>query len=268
MTDGLAGIQAKLTRADEHLKLLDEAISAYLRGNPYRFVGEEHYEGEYHHWSIVLEVRELPPDLVWGPIIGDAVHNLRSALDHLAWQLALPTPRAETPNRIEFPVFLDSPAHDPGGTFTRKLKYLRREAHAVIEAAQPYKAGDLHHPLWLLHRLWNTDKHRNLHTAGFLFGTPSDDSPFGYGSWSSGSLDGITATENRTPLSSGYGNANQNLQGRMDTYAAMTFDVCLGQTERGWTKNLPYGGLPIRQILRRIRTYVDTEVVTPLAPLL
>ena len=178
MKSPLFGIEAKLNRAKEHLDVLDDEIGAYLRDKPYRIVGEQHSEGNYWHHDIFLEVAAFPPDDIWGPLIGDAVHNLRSALDHLAWKVALPEARSNTPRLIEFPIFLDDPAKDPEvrGALTAQLKRLRPESHAVIQGAQPYKTGDSLHPLWLLQKLWNTDKHRTLHTSGFVLGVPSADS--------------------------------------------------------------------------------------------
>ena len=267
----LAGVQAKLDRAQEHFDVLNDRIGSYLREHPYRFVGEEHTEGGYHHWAIFLEVRRFPPDEVWGPIIGDAVHNLRSALDHLAWKLALNEARLDTPRRIEFPIFLDDPADNPEarGALRKKLKCLRPETHALVDGAQPYKTGNTQHPLWLLQALWNTDKHRTLHTVGFLFGEPSDNpEAFGFESWSFGQFPTREGSEHRAPLANGRGLADQDLQGRMDAYERMAIDVSLG-----WTglasgafldfREAPFFGLPVRQMLRRIRTYVEAEIIEP-----
>lgn len=279
MDDPFFGIQAKLDRSEEHFDVLDDHIGTYLRKQPYSFAGEEHTEGDYYHWSTWMDVGELPPDEIWGPIIGDVVHNLRSALDHLAWQLATEQARADTPRRIEFPIFLDDPANDPDirRALTKILNCLRPESHAVIDAAQPYKTGNTHHPLWLLQALWNTDKHRTLHTAGFLFGDPTDAPPdgFGFGNWSHGEFNRADP-EHRTPLANGHSlivgdnTFEGEVQGRVDAYKDFTVDVSLGPAAPGehWWTGSPFAGLPIRQMLRRIREYVDAEVITPLRPLL
>ena len=270
MEEQIDGVRAKLARAATHLGALDAAISAYLADNPFRFVGEEHTAGEYHHWAVFLEVDRFPPDTLWGPMIGDAVHNLRSALDHLAWGVAHPSVRAETPSRIEFPVLLMDPASDPKirKTYKRKLDCLRTEAHPTITAVQPYKSGDSHHPLWLLHRLWNTDKHRTLHTAGFMFGTPSSaDATFGYDGWSFGRFGREGEGKNRSPLARGHGLTYQGVEKRLEAYRGMAFDVALGQSDQWPSADTSYEGLPIRQVLRRIEAYVRDEIVAPLTPL-
>lgn len=267
------GIQAKLDRSQEHFDVLDELIGSYLRTEPYRFIAEEYLEGDAHHYAIFLEVDTFPPDGVWGPVIGDVVHNLRSALDHLAWQLALPTARSDTPRRIEFPIFLEDPTDDPEvrGALRKKLQCLRPDCHAVIDAAQPYKTRDTHHPLWLLQALWNTDKHRTLHTTGFLFGSPegAPSDGFGFGSWSNGPFDRENP-EKRTKLAGGFGRTQQPVEDQVNAYEASTVDVSLSAaapSEHWWTGS-PFAGLPVRQVLTRIRSYVDAEVVGPLSRLL
>lgn len=265
MTALTPGIQAKLDRAEKHLDCLDELIGTYLDGDPYRVVGNEGTEGGYHYWAIFLEVERFPPDELWGPIIGDAVHNLRSALDHVAWNFATDAARRETPRRIEFPVFLDDPAEDPEvrGAFRKRINCLRPECHAVVDGAQPYKTRDSHHPLWILQGLWNTDKHRVLHTAGFMFGSPSDNpTRLGYDSWSWGPFQ---RAKDGAPLSHGYGNTDQDLQSRVDAYKEATLDVSLGYIEASFSwRDEPYAGLPIRQVLRTIQRYVRTDVIEPL----
>lgn len=184
-----SGIQAKLDRAEEHFNLLDRLVDEYLRENAYRFVGEERTEAGYWHYEAYLEVDSFPPDEVWGPIIGDIVHNLRSALDHLAWQLALPEYRAEAPRRISFPVVFEDPTKNQSTAdyLERKLDCLREDSRPLIDRAQPYRFPDINHPLWVLEALWNVDKHRMLHTTGFAFGEPSDDpNSIGFLSWSWG----------------------------------------------------------------------------------
>lgn len=274
----LEGIRAKLDRAEEHLNVLDHLIAAYFADNPYRILGEEETIGDYWHFSVYLQVDRFPPEEVWGPIIGDAVHNLRSALDHLAWQLAVPAARANTPRRIEFPIFLDDPANnrEVHRLLTKKINCLRPESHALVYGAQPYKTGDSYHPLWLLNALWNTDKHRTLHTSGFAFikaESLSDTAEYGYNGWSWGQFGDRFDSENRTPLESGHALASalaspDPLKERMDAYENVTFDVTLGHTGLIPARDTePYGGLPIRQVLRRLQRYVTKEVIDPLKPL-
>jgi hypothetical protein len=51
----------------------------------------------------------------------------------------------------------------------------------------------------------------------------------------------------------------------MDAYEDVTFDVILGHTRRLPNRDEPYGGLPIRQVLRRLQRFVTEDVVKPLS---
>jgi len=91
------------------------------------------------------------------------VHNLRSALDHLFWQLYLryigvPKPGWET-NSVQFPI------ESGGKGFAKKRKRFRKIPHrewAIIEGAQPYKRRNRKRTLGLLRELSNRDKHQIL----------------------------------------------------------------------------------------------------------
>lgn len=123
-----------------------------------------------------------PPVLQWGTIIGDIVHNLSSALDNLVWELVqinlhppvLPTganhrDRAEWERKeraIGFP-FCDEAKKWPNMR-DRCLFFVDPSLYAVFEEMQPFYAWQhrredpKHHPLWVLHKLWNRDKHHTV----------------------------------------------------------------------------------------------------------
>jgi hypothetical protein len=104
----------------------------------------------------------------WGLLIGDALHNFRSALDNGWWQLAAyhlerdPTEK-EAPN-IQFPI------QRPGGRLDPKKirKWVGDNATKLALDVQIDNGGDradIFHPLAGLARLSNIDKHRNIHTT-------------------------------------------------------------------------------------------------------
>jgi len=101
-------------------------------------------------------------------IAGDVIHNLRSALDHLAQQLVeVGSPGAKPSRHTGFPIF--GSADEYKGGMTGKVKGMREEAIKLIDALEPYKGGnDL---LWRLHNANNIDKHRFLITVAedYLF---------------------------------------------------------------------------------------------------
>jgi hypothetical protein len=98
---------------------------------------------------------------------GDVVHNLRSALDHLAHQLVIVGSGKEPSRRIEFPIAKDLAAYE--STKARKVVGMRQEAIEAIDRLKPYQGGnDL---LWRVHELDNIDKHHTLFSVAhdYLF---------------------------------------------------------------------------------------------------
>lgn len=83
------GCWAKLDRAKTHRDVLKDEIGTAFGAASNRIGLSVEYDDEsgYH----VFRAETFPDDLSrrWGILIGDAVHNLRGALDHLVWQLSL-----------------------------------------------------------------------------------------------------------------------------------------------------------------------------------
>ncbi len=111
-------------------------------------------------------------------MVGDAVHGLRSALDHLAFALnakgyadahkgaALP---AKDEAASAFPIFgnvnqrgepTDGEASFRSAVHT--YRHMPPGAKIVVEKLQPYQRGDKFRqdPLWAIHELSRVDKHR------------------------------------------------------------------------------------------------------------
>ena len=76
----------KLDRAKEHLKALDEEIGVFLDSKPAVVVRE--YDAQLPRYLFRVKSMRAIPQARWALIIGDCVHNLRSALDYIAWRLA------------------------------------------------------------------------------------------------------------------------------------------------------------------------------------
>lgn len=104
-------------------------------------------------------------------IAGDVLQNLRSALDHLAFQLveagecrAIGEKRGKS---IGFPI-CEKPT-DYETMKARKIKGARKMAIKAIDTLKPYKGGNT--ALWRLHYVNNIDKHRHLIGIGesYLF---------------------------------------------------------------------------------------------------
>ena len=68
----------------EHVDALYVDLQAFVDRDPYEFV----IKNAADMGGVIIRVceRERPP-LRFSTLFGDLIHNLRSALDHLAWQL-------------------------------------------------------------------------------------------------------------------------------------------------------------------------------------
>ena len=97
------GAMLKIARAKRHILELEQTLEAYRQTKPYSLSHKltEIKPGD----AVQIKLPEkIPPEL--SVITGDVLHNLRSALDHLAYQLALQN-GAESISDIYFPFWRD-----------------------------------------------------------------------------------------------------------------------------------------------------------------
>ena len=85
MAHPLDGIGLNCDRARDHLDTLERESDSFER-DAYRFRHDVDRVGRKHVYR-VKALRKTRPE--WGPVIGDCLHNAASALDHLAYQLAI-----------------------------------------------------------------------------------------------------------------------------------------------------------------------------------
>lgn len=146
MTDVLI----RINRAKKHLNILNREVRAFMASKPYRLeVSIDPKDGRYIIRPYLI--KQFP--VSWGLLIGEVVHGLRSALDNMAWSLAI-----KQDNAVSFPIFINR-----NKEFDKKLRRLREDVRPDIEAVQPYNAPngkERMHPLWLLRIIDNIDKHR------------------------------------------------------------------------------------------------------------
>jgi hypothetical protein len=129
--------------------------------------------------------RDLPA-LTWGAAIGDIIHDLRSALDNMTWELSrqfapLPPTNAPIPGgkwlKVQFPITASAGGWQDSCTrnlpfiadprllrkFERHQPFFRRKGLPPRTAPAVYK-----HPLFVLGELSNRDKHRAINVVGGL----------------------------------------------------------------------------------------------------
>lgn len=163
---------AKLRRARDHLNALHEAAKAFAQSDPYGFTIKPDSESG---WDVVyVQVRREPP-IELGVVLGDFLHNLRSALDNLAWQLVLLNGGNPT-GRTAFPIFTSPDDFEARGR--PRLKGMSAAHLQVIEDLQPYpgRNGPRILALEVVNALANIDRHRIVNPS--LAGIAQRDVPF------------------------------------------------------------------------------------------
>ena len=164
IAERLRQVSLKVERAKCHVADLEREIRAFLKSNPYG-VGTKRDPNTRKLIYYVTSVRDTPDKLAL--IAGDAVQNLSSALDHLAYQLVCSDTddKPPSPNWIYFPVQDTAEKYE---TKKRgKIQGARQETIDAIDVLKPYKGGN--DSLWMLYRLNNIEKHRLLITVGSMF---------------------------------------------------------------------------------------------------
>ena len=165
----------RLSRASHHLHNLENQVREWLGQDPYYYVTVPDPQSD----MTTVRVRfTIPPPAEFRLIIGDCLHNLRSALDNLVYQLAVqntaPNPIPEDKAReLAFPIVSSPMKPDEFMTkYRSRIGLLDPGAQAIIEELQPYHREDgASHPLWKLNKLSNIDKHRVPHIASLALVT-------------------------------------------------------------------------------------------------
>lgn len=148
----LAGFESKFARAFSLVDDLEQQISDYLQAGPVETTERNEPSGDL----VVTARARVRPPAEWSLLVGDALHNARSALDHLAWQLV--EMHGGSPDKSRFP-FKESPVGF-GDELRNALPKVPSEIRQQVKALQPWRGGD--DRLWLLHHLDILDKHRLL----------------------------------------------------------------------------------------------------------
>jgi hypothetical protein len=155
----LLGIQAKIERAKHHVHDLECRIKAFRETDPYRITCET--DAQSGHRVFRVHIRsQLPADI---PLIaGEAIHQLRSSLDHLAWQLVEANGEVPT-KRTYFPICQTAAIYK--AKFQGMVKGISPAAISILDSLQPYRGR--YDGLGKLHELNIVDKHCLLLVVGY-----------------------------------------------------------------------------------------------------
>jgi hypothetical protein len=153
-----ADVRIKIDRARAHLAALDAEGAKFGETTPFDIVRGTDEVGN----AVARIVMAQQPPRVMAAIVGDIVHNLRSALDYVAWQL-VDANRGRPGKHTAYPVCLTEEKFDAASA----LHGAATEAIQTVRRMQPFTgAPPESHPLAVLDDLDNRDKHCLLHVVG------------------------------------------------------------------------------------------------------
>jgi hypothetical protein len=151
----------KLIHGAEQAKLLLSEAVAYRDSHAYTFDHEKETLDKGWRYRCYATEKE-PPPLSWPLVAGDAIQNMRAALDHAVWA-AWQSENEGDGRHTQF-VIADSPENF-GTESRRRLEGVPAYVRDVVERWQPYNRWPQDpsaEMLVALRELSNTDKHRTL----------------------------------------------------------------------------------------------------------
>jgi hypothetical protein len=147
----------KVERAKKHINDLNGVFLGFTNTKTYEVFIERESQG----WDDLLKVRAiqtLPPEFAL--VLGDALHNLRTALDYAANEIEF-LHRGQRTGYTKFPIYDTRKSLEDAvnGGFNEKAP--KQVIECILDTVQPYEGGD-GHGIWALHALDIEDKHRLL----------------------------------------------------------------------------------------------------------
>jgi hypothetical protein len=156
-------VRLKADWAHDHITDLDRAMELFFDTQPSPFRIEKEIDSQTSEYVYRFRgASPYPRDIVGH--VGDALHNLRSSLDHLAWQLVLAAGTELPGVHTCFPIW--DPAKRGPKFLKKSVQGMSPDAKKDIADLKPHKGGD--DRLWLLHELDRLDKHREILGIGTL----------------------------------------------------------------------------------------------------
>ena len=162
------GINAKIDRASGQIQTLSSDIEVFGATIRRSIVHEIDRDAGEQKWIYRGATAEVP--IEWSIRVGEVLYNLRSALDHLVWQLVLANGEEPARNN-QFPI-LDE-AEEWMSRTENQLKGVSENHRQMIRFLQPFNPllelpvnGEMRpynaQVFRTLHDLCNIDKHRHL----------------------------------------------------------------------------------------------------------
>lgn len=156
-TNAFASAARKVEWAKQHIANMEKVMRAAHEADPRTFFAKDHPETE----GMVGIGIDFGVFLRYSPILqmmaGDAIHNLRCALDHLAW--AIVSAFKEPDPHLYFPIDVELKSLVGHRSFREIQSVAPDIADLIVSEIKPYGAGN---PFVQLNQLDRADKHRLL----------------------------------------------------------------------------------------------------------
>ena len=176
--DPFHGSHLKVKRAKQHIGDLKREIDDFRKRRPYRVVVEFNGKATQDPFMLrvdrhdfTIRVREDVPDPV--PLqFGDAIHNLRSALDHAICD-AVRKRGGTVTTKHKFPIFKEDPANGQDLKAAINSGGVDEAGPEVVQVVRSINPSDQGNPkLWALHHMDIDDKHKLLLVVAVTAGIP------------------------------------------------------------------------------------------------
>lgn len=168
----------KVERAEHHIYHLEVLLGHYVADNRKRFRPKQ----QERAFKQGRSVKFAEPPRHTPTVLGDAIHNLRVALDH-AYCILIEANGHTTTDYSSFPFGKDWPSIE--GRINKEIEKGNGPSDPVRDFigtdVQPFPGGP--HNLWDLHRLDITDKHKRILPMGSsaFIGSMEVKNPSGWG---------------------------------------------------------------------------------------
>lgn len=153
----MTSAQRKLKRGIEHVRTLLDEVRSYEEADAYLFSSEREVRSEAQAVYRCFATRQAAMPMHWPLLAGEAIQNLRFALDHLVYE------KSGGRSSTSFPIFTARGEYEekaPG-----RLKGVSEEVKDRIARFQPFRfmpEDASHHPLAQLSALSNRELSRAL----------------------------------------------------------------------------------------------------------
>lgn len=159
----ISSAQRKLARGVEQVKTLQGEAEEFFDSEAYVFATEHERRSSNEILCRCYATEKIPPPDHWPLLAGEAIQNLRSALDHGVWQAWRDIEENSGDGDHTQFVICDTPGQFDSSHW--RLEGVPEPVRALVERSQPYNrwAQAPTHDTLAIHRsLSNADKHRTL----------------------------------------------------------------------------------------------------------